>query len=90
LTIDGLASVAGMSRSNFCERFNALVGKSPLRYRNAWRLSVARDMLSKGDARVGEVGRSVGYESEAAFSRAYKAYFGHAPREAKPSATPAE
>ncbi|MCA8060003.1 helix-turn-helix transcriptional regulator [Burkholderia cepacia] len=90
LTIDGLAAVSGMSRSNFCERFNALVGKSPLRYRNEWRLSVARDMLAKGDARVGEVRRSVGYESEAAFSRAYKAYFGHAPREAKPSITPAE
>jgi AraC-like DNA-binding protein len=56
LTIDSLASVAGMSRSNFCERFNALVGKSPVRYRNEWRLGVARDMLTKGDARMGEVG----------------------------------
>jgi AraC-like DNA-binding protein len=88
LTLDRLASVAGMSRSNFCERFAALVGKAPLRYRNEWRLTVARDMLARGDARVGEVGLSVGYESEAAFSRAYKRLFGHAPREAKPSATP--
>lgn len=85
LSIDGLASIAGMSRSNFCERFTTLVGKSPLRYRNEWRLTVARDMLSKGDARVGEVGMSVGYESEAAFSRAYKTFFGQAPRTAKPT-----
>ncbi|MEW6344134.1 MAG: AraC family transcriptional regulator [Pseudomonadota bacterium] len=85
LTIDGLAAVAGMSRSSFCERFTALVGKSPLRYRNEWRLTIARDMLAKGDARVGDVGMSVGYESEAAFSRAYKTFFGHTPREAKPT-----
>ncbi len=37
-------------------------------------------MLAKRSARVGEVGRSIGYESEAAFSRAYKALFGHSPR----------
>ncbi|EEA00738.1 transcriptional regulator, AraC family [Burkholderia sp. H160] len=86
-TIGGLAAIAGMSRSSFCERFTALVGKSPLRYRNEWRLTIARDMLAKGDARVGEVGMSVGYESEAAFSRAYKTFFGHTPRDAKPTTT---
>jgi AraC-like DNA-binding protein len=85
LTIDGLAAIAGMSRSSFCERFTALVGKSPLRYRNELRLNVARDMLTRGDTRVGEVGMSVGYESEAAFSRAYKTFFGHTPRDAKPT-----
>jgi AraC-like DNA-binding protein len=82
LTIDGLAAIAGMSRSSFCERFTALVGQSPLRYRNECRLTVARDMLTKGNARVREVGMSIGYESEAAFSRAYKAFFGHSPRDA--------
>jgi len=90
LTIDALAAVAGMSRSNFAERFAALVGMPPLRYRNEWRLTLARDLLAKGGQRVGEVGMSVGYESEAAFSRAYKAFFGHAPREARPAAAPAE
>jgi AraC-like DNA-binding protein len=87
LTIDALAAVAGMSRSSFCERFTALVGQSPLRYRNEWRLTVARDMLAKGTLRIGEVGIAVGYESEAAFSRAYKAFFGHTPRDAKPAET---
>ena len=85
LTIDALADVAGMSRSNFSERFTALVGMPPLRYRNEWRLTLARDMLTRRDQRVGEVGLAVGYESEAAFSRAYKAFFGHAPREARPA-----
>ncbi|VTZ25787.1 AraC-type DNA-binding protein [Methylocella tundrae] len=79
-SIETLAAIAGMSRSSFCERFTALVGRSPLRYHNEWRLALARDLLSKRDARVGEIGFSIGYESEAAFSRAYKALFGHSPR----------
>jgi transcriptional regulator GlxA family with amidase domain len=58
-----------------------------LRYRNECRLTLARNMLAKGTFRVGEVGMAVGYESEAAFSRAYKAFFGHSPRDAKPHTT---
>jgi len=79
-SIDALAGIARMSRSNFSERFTALVGRSPLRYQNEWRLTLARDMLANRSARVGEVGRAIGYESEAAFSRAYKAFFGRTPR----------
>ena len=79
-SIESLAGLAGMSRSSFCARFTALVGRSPLRYHNEWRLGLARDMLAKRSARVGEVGLCIGYESEAAFSRAYKALFGHSPR----------
>jgi AraC-like DNA-binding protein len=79
-SIETLAGIAGMSRSTFCERFAALVGRSPLRYQNEWRLSLARDMLLRRQARVGEVGLRIGYESEAAFSRAYRAQFGHSPR----------
>jgi AraC-like DNA-binding protein len=79
-SIVGLAGVAGMSRSSFCERFAALVGISPLRYHNECRLRLARDMLGLRNALIGEVGLSIGYESEAAFSRAYKAFFGHSPR----------
>ena len=80
-SIDALADVAGMSRSTFAERFSALVGRSPLRYQNEWRLNLARDMLARRDARIGEIGLRIGYESEAAFSRAYKALFGHPPRD---------
>lgn len=80
-SIEALAEVAGMSRSSFAERFTELVGRAPLRYRNEWRLGLARDMLSRREARIGEIGLRVGYESEAAFSRAYKALFGHSPRD---------
>lgn len=79
-SIEALAGIAGMSRSGFCDRFTTLVGRSPLRYQNEWRLRLARDMLSRPRARIGEIGRSVGYEFEAAFSRAYKGLFGHSPR----------
>jgi AraC-like DNA-binding protein len=82
-SIDELAGLSGMSRSSFCERFAALVGHSPLRYQNELRLTLARDMLARPNARVGETGLSVGYKSEAAFSRAYKALFGHPPRQAQ-------
>jgi AraC-like DNA-binding protein len=79
-SIETLAGIAGMSRSSFCERFTALVGRSPLRYHNEWRLALARDLLARRSARIGEIGLSIGYESEAAFSRAYKGLFGHSPR----------
>jgi AraC-like DNA-binding protein len=79
-SIEAMASVAGMSRSSFCDRFTALVGRSPLRYHNEVRLEMARDLLVNGGARVGEIGFSIGYESEAAFSRAYKMFFGRSPR----------
>ncbi|MBB3458988.1 AraC-like DNA-binding protein [Rhizobium sp. BK313] len=77
--IKDLAEIAGMSKSSFCDRFTRLVGRSPLRYHNEWRLALARDLLVKGDMRVGQIGLNIGYESEAAFSRAYKALFGHPP-----------
>lgn len=79
--VDSLATVAGMSRSSFSEHFTKLVGRSPLRYQNEWRLRLAKTMLAKPNTRIGEVGFAIGYESEAAFSRAYKAYFGRSPRE---------
>lgn len=78
-SIAALAAIAGMSRSNFCDQFAGLVGRAPLRYRNDIRLNLARDMLTEPGARAGEVGIRAGYESEAAFSRAYKAHFGRPP-----------
>lgn len=84
--IDALAALAGMSRSSFCERFSQLVGRSPLRYQNEWRLTLARSLLARRNSRIGEVGFAIGYESEAAFSRAYKAFFGRSPREEQQSA----
>jgi AraC-like DNA-binding protein len=78
-TLDSLARLAGMSRSSFCDRFHALVGQPPLRYQNAVRLGIARTLLENPHARIGKVAEQVGYGSEAAFSRAYKAMFGRSP-----------
>jgi AraC-like DNA-binding protein len=82
-TVAGLASLAGMSRSNFAERFAALTGAPPLHYQSRWRLLLAQDMLRGSDARVGEVARRIGYDSEAAFNRAFRAQFGQPPGAAR-------
>ena len=74
-----LAHVAGMSRSSFAERFSTLVKEPPLSYQSRWRLTLAHTLLRQGDVRVSDVARKVGYDSEAAFSRAFKAQFGLAP-----------
>lgn len=68
-----------MSRSNFADRFATLIGVAPLRYQTRWRLLLAHQMLQRADTRVGDVARHIGYDSDAAFSRAYKAQFGFAP-----------
>lgn len=78
-----LAKVAGMSRSVFAERFTAMVGESPHRYLSRWRLTLAATLLASGSVRVSEAAHKVGYASEAGFSRAFKAHFGHPPNETK-------
>jgi AraC-like DNA-binding protein len=78
-TVEELAGIAGMSRSSFAERFATLIGAAPLHYQTRWRLLLAHEMLQRGDQRVSDVARRVGYDSDAAFSRAFKAQFGVAP-----------
>lgn len=78
-TVADLAAIAGMSRSSFAERFTMLIGAAPLHYQTRWKLLLANEMLKRSDARVGDVARHVGYDSDAAFSRAFKAQFGVAP-----------
>jgi AraC-like DNA-binding protein len=80
-SVEGLASVAGMSRSRFAQLFLATVGEPPLRYVHRWRLAMAFDLLRRSNLPVGEVAHAIGYESEAAFSRAYKTMFGTTPRD---------
>jgi AraC-like DNA-binding protein len=80
-TVEALASVSGMSRSRFAELFLATVGEPPLRYLARWRLAMAFDLLRRSQLPVGEVAHAIGYGSEAAFSRAYKAMFGTTPRD---------
>lgn len=82
-TVNELAAVALMSRSIFAQRFAATVGEPPLHYLARWRLTMAADLLRSGGMKVTEAAQRVGYASDAAFSRAFKAHFGYAPSEAR-------
>ena len=77
-TLDRLAREARMSRSAFAARFTELAGEPALRYVTRWRMHLATVALGRG-ARVGELARRLGYDSEAAFSRAYKRVTGVPP-----------
>ena len=79
-TVAGLASVAGMSRAAFSAAFTRRVGQPPLTYLRAWRLTIARAALARGDATVATIARKVGYESQSAFGHAFKREFGSPPK----------
>jgi AraC-like DNA-binding protein len=78
-TLERLARHVGMSRSAFADRFNEFVGQPPMRYLAQWRMQLACRLLSDGAAKVSAVALDVGYQSEAAFSRAFKEIVGTAP-----------
>lgn len=80
-TVEALAEIAGLSRSAFAARFGDLVGQTPLRYVSAWRLNLAADYLRTGPMKVAEIAARVGYGSEAALNRAFKAQFEVTPAE---------
>ncbi|HEU4825672.1 MAG TPA: helix-turn-helix transcriptional regulator [Dongiaceae bacterium] len=68
-----------MSRSVLAERFARLVGYPPMQYLTCWRMQLAARLLSDGRQKIAAIGREVGYESEAAFSRAFKKTVGVSP-----------
>jgi AraC-like DNA-binding protein len=78
-TVEALADIAGLSRSAFAARFLDVVGQPPLKYLAAWRLDLAADQLKAGAARIGEIAHAVGYGSDAALTRAFKARFATTP-----------
>ncbi|MFO1033413.1 MAG: AraC family transcriptional regulator [Hyphomicrobiales bacterium] len=78
-TVDMLAKVAGMSRTAFSNRFSELTGLSPIRYLADWRMRAAQTHLKDGGHTIASVAAKVGYESEEAFSRAFKRYAGESP-----------
>jgi AraC-like DNA-binding protein len=82
-TLQRLAREVGTSRSALVERFTHVVGEPPMRYLTRWRLQRAARMLSDGEAKVSSVALDIGYESEAAFSRAFKRMVGMSPAEWK-------
>lgn len=78
-TVEALARAAGSSRSAFALRFHQLVGETPLAHLARWRMHSASCHLRTGALGLGEIAAQVGYESEAAFSRAFKRIVGRAP-----------
>ena len=78
-TLEELATKAGLSRSALGKRFNELIGAPPMQYLTRWRTSLAATRLRETDAPVLRVAMDVGYESEAAFNRAFKREFGLPP-----------
>lgn len=79
-TLNELAAQAGSSRSVLAERFAQFVGQPPMQYLTQWRMQLATRLLAEpGPAKLAAVAQAVGYESEAAFSRAFKRCIGMAP-----------
>lgn len=77
-TVESLARTVGVSRSVLADRFTSMVGQPPMQYLALWRMQLASRRLLQGDA-VADVAGAVGYESEGAFSRAFKKLVGESP-----------
>ena len=80
-TLDELAAECGASRSALASRFSHFVGYPPIQYLARWRLQLAARRLTERGAKVAAVAQEVGYDSEAAFSRAFKKFCGQSPSE---------
>ena len=78
-TVPELASGAAVSRSLLDGRFREVLGRSPMRYLTEWRMHLAAELLATSDLTIFAVARRVGYDSEEAFSRAFKREFGLSP-----------
>jgi len=78
-TVESLAREVGLSRSALADRFTALLGKSPMQYLTQWRLTLAAHLLRTTRKSASVVALEVGYESEAAFNRAFRREFGAPP-----------
>ena len=78
-SIDELRAQVGMSRSALAQRFTDLVGQPPMQYLTRWRLTVAAQRLRREPTSLDRIAEHVGYESQAAFNRAFKREFGITP-----------
>ncbi len=91
-TLDALAKEAALSRSAFAERFAELMGVPPMQYLGNWRLQLAARALERPGVSIAQAAAEVGYESEAAFNRAFKRLVGVPPgawRRSRATAAPA-
>ena len=78
-SLTALAREGATSRSALAKRFADLVGQPPMQYLTRWRMQVAANRLAHGGGKIAAIGSEVGYDSEAAFSRAFKKATGLAP-----------
>jgi AraC-like DNA-binding protein len=79
-TVQSLAESAAMSRTAFTLKFKKMAGTSPMEYLTRWRMLLAADKLSNSRDSISVIAASLGYESESAFSTAFKRVMGHSPR----------
>ena len=78
-SLEELASAVGMSRTSFATQFKKLVGNTPMDYLTEWRMSLAYSSLQLTKDTVLSIALDIGYQSEAAFSRAFKKIIGKSP-----------
>lgn len=78
-TVEDLAHEVGVSRSGLAQRFTELTGEAPMRYLTGWRIQLAKHLILQASLPIAEVAYRVGYESEAAFNRAFKRNVGEPP-----------
>ncbi|CAH1672870.1 MULTISPECIES: AraC family transcriptional regulator [unclassified Chelatococcus] len=88
-TLQELAEHAGMSRSTFAQKFRETAAETPMEYLSRWRMLLAADKLENSDDPVARIAIALGYESESAFSTAFKRIMGCAPRQFGRSRQPA-
>ncbi len=87
-TLQELAGTVGMSRSTFALRFKETVGTSPMEYLTRWRMLLASSRLETSGDLLSEIALSLGYDSENAFSKAFKRVIGCSPRHYKSKGLP--
>lgn len=78
-TLEDLAREAGTSRSVLAERFQQLVGSSPIQYLTQWRMLLAANLLCRSNAPLARIAEDVGYQTDTAFSRAFRREYGTPP-----------
>lgn len=80
-TLQGPANRIGMSRTVFAQKFKKRVGMTPMEYLTRWRMLLAGDHLKSSNNSVAAISSLLGYETESAFGRAFRRFWGHSPRE---------
>jgi len=78
-TLEELAKEAGASRSVLAERFQQLVGSSPMQYLTQWRMMLAANLLTRSNAPLARIAEDVGYQTDTAFIRAFRREYGTPP-----------